>query len=148
MSGINSVQQQASLNAASAIISLAVVAWLASPPFADAKSMNFPVTCNVSGTVKAARADQLCTEMIALLSQTHPDITFRHEKFGGPPSLNIIIHTATNTAAAVQLAWTTASGRTITGERMSVSAMDTTLTPSKRTSLYRRALAATPMPTE
>jgi hypothetical protein len=46
------------------------------------------------------------------------------------------------------LDWTSAKGLLLKGERVSVSAMDTKLTLSRRTSLYRRALAVSPKPAE
>jgi hypothetical protein len=131
-----------------AVTLLALVVWLANPAIGVAKAMEFPVSCVVAGKVEAGLADQVCAEMIAVLAQTHPTITFVESKVVGSPSLTVTIHHATTTATGLQLAWITQKGQRIAGERMSVSAVDTSLTPSRRNSLYRRALAATPLPIE
>jgi hypothetical protein len=130
------------------LIALLAVMSFFTTAMATAKTIELTVSCKVSGQVEAALADRICTEMMAVLAQAYPAAAFVRSKPDDRPSLGIIIHHATNTSAGLQLDWTSAKGLLLKGERVSVSAMDTKLTSSRRTSLYRRALAVSPMPVE
>lgn len=111
-----------------------------------AESIKIGVSCEAAGKAEDGLDTLVCTEMIGLLKQIYPKVTFVLSPTEGQSSITIFIRNATRTGLGLQLSWHLASGQVSEGQLLSVVMMDKVLDSGHRNSLYHRALAETPMP--
>lgn len=109
--------------------------------------MRIPVSCTAVAMVDPGMKTTVCAELADHLARAYPDHVFEMtEQVDGGPSLAIRIQNASSQALGLIFVWTTAAGQTIESERLSKSVMDRDMTADMRNSLYRRIIAASPMP--
>lgn len=127
----------------SGILALAL---LLAQPFVGsaAMSQSYAFQCSLTGKAEDGLDKTVCAEMAAALAHAYPQDGFAAADAAA--SVSIVIRNATRRGVGLSLTWTSADGRRVEGEILSVSMMDRDLDSGRRASLYRRVIAATPKP--
>lgn len=129
--------------AGAAGLSLAVAACVAPGP---TLATTVALRCTIPSTTDQALGAQACREMTEALAQAYPDLTFVADGSATLPAVEIRLHHATAIGLGLSLAWTGPDGQHQDGPVQSVSVPDGSAEASRRAALYRRVIAAQPLP--
>jgi hypothetical protein len=112
------------------------------------KTMSDTVTveCVAAGRVDNSLLETVCGELTERLHTTYKNNRFVAEFTPDAMKLRVLVHNATPAGLGMQFIWETKDGRLLEGKKLSIVTMDKPMDFNRRSSLYHRLIAETPMP--